>query len=79
MAKIAGYFKNKYTVFYGVHNRDQHDQGYHLHIMISLTNYLNGKKGDITKHEMTRYKKAVKNIIEKRTGMKVNKVIDSRE
>ena len=63
--KIAGFWKKRYIVFYGLHAENDITgvSIYHIHMMVSLSNYETGKKGDITPNTISKFQRKAKRIL----------------
>lgn len=67
VAKIVGFWKKKYQVFYGVHDHmnDKGEPNWHIHIFISLTDLTTGNKGDILNETLLKFKRKAERVIKK--------------
>ena len=59
MMRIAGYWKDQYQIFWGVHhNVTETGENYHIHIMLNSVNMKTGRRINITKKKWKKFVKS---------------------
>ena len=59
MMRIAGFWKDQYQIFWGVHhNVTEKGENYHVHIMLNSVNMKTGRRINITKKTWKKFVKS---------------------